>query len=517
MKKIFTLLALAVAAANVSATDYTDALTVDVNGSVMEQTATIGLTEDGNGKYIFTLNNFVMEQGGQKLGVGNIVLNNVEGTADNGVITLRTSQTTRIAAGDDATVDTWIGPMLNDVPIVLVAEQRGSKLYAVIDIDMSTTLGQVIKVTFGNGGYQIANSGFENYHTYTVNKKDVDEALSWHSFASAKGNFLNAANMFSSNPHTFVSDITRPGSQGQKSLLVLASSVMGITANGTITTGQMNAGAMSATDTKNHAEMDMSATATDGNGDPYYAAMNGRPDSLVVWLKYRQGTPDANYPYATVSAAITDGTYYQDPQDKEYSNVLATAKNAQIESNGYAWQRISIPFEYVDENIQGKAILVTISTNATPGKGSATDSIYVDDFELIYNSGLASAKFGDTQAALQAGVYEYTIEGAKTVKADEIEATANGKGAKIEKTTATEGDDIIATVKVTSNDLKNSSTYKFTLKGAAVSAIHSAKTDSNAKLKAIYNVEGKKVSQTRAGEVYIKVYDNGKAEKVIEK
>ena len=33
---------------------------------------------------------------------------------------------------------------------------------------------------------------------------------------------------------------------------------------------------------------------------------------------------------------------------------------------------------------QPKAILVTITTNATPGKGSANDSVLIDDLELIY-------------------------------------------------------------------------------------------------------------------------------------
>ncbi|MDE7377959.1 MAG: calycin-like domain-containing protein, partial [Paraprevotella sp.] len=43
----------------------------------------------------------------------------------------------------------WIGPMLGDVPVVLVAEMTADKLHCLIDIDMMETLEQVIKVTFG--------------------------------------------------------------------------------------------------------------------------------------------------------------------------------------------------------------------------------------------------------------------------------------------------------------------------------------------------------------------------------
>ena len=113
--------------------------------------------------------------------------------------------------------------------------------------------------------------------------------------------------------------------------------------------------------------------------------MDGTPDSIAVWVKFKQGTPNADHPYATVSAAITDGTYYQDPKDKDYTNVVATAKNAQIASNNFEWQRIVVPFKYTGNDVKAKAMLVTLSTNADPGQGSAADNLYVDDISLIYN------------------------------------------------------------------------------------------------------------------------------------
>ena len=93
---------------------------------------------------------------------------------------------------------------------------------------------------------------------------------------------------------------------------------------------------------------------------------------------------DSDNPYATISAIITDGTYYQDPENKDYTNVYAKAKNAEIASNGGKWQRIVVPFTIQDNSITPKGILVTISTNAKPGKGNENDVLYVDDLELIY-------------------------------------------------------------------------------------------------------------------------------------
>ena len=522
MKKIFTLLALALGAATASAADYTDVLSVNVNGVVSEQQATISLNQSNDGSYEFSLKNFMLVMGESSLGIGTIQLNGVEGTTADGVTTLYTSQSTKIQAGDAEGVSQWMGPMLPEVPIVMTAKIENGSLYAAINIDMTSTLSQKIQVMFGERGYQLPNSGFENYKEYKVKQGlvfskevTVDEPLSWHSFASATGSLVEMANKASSNPHTFVSNVVRPGSTGSKSVLVVSSSALGIVANGTITTGRMNAGAIQANDLANHAELDMSKTETDGNGDPFYAVMNGRPDSLAVWVKYKQSSVVEDFPYATISAAITDGTYYQDPNDNTYKNVLATACDTTIESNGFAWQRISVPFNYVDKSIKGKAILVTISTNAGAGKGTTADSIYVDDAEFIYNASLLSAKVGGKEVTFSAPGDTAEVEGLTAVKAEDIETVTNANGADVATTLANVGDDIVATVKVTSSDLKTVNFYSIKFKNANVSGISDAKAGANDKVKAIYSIDGVKVDAMQGGNVYIVVYESGKTQKVV--
>lgn len=53
----------------------------------------------------------------------------------------------------------------------------------------------------------------------------------------------------------------------------------------------------------NHAYLDMSKTDKDNNGDPFYQTINGTPDSVAVWMAFKQSTPNADYPYATLSSA----------------------------------------------------------------------------------------------------------------------------------------------------------------------------------------------------------------------
>ena len=393
MKKTLLSLALALLSSlSMSANDYTETLVVTVNGTATRQTATISVDKNNDGTYNFNLKNFMLKIGDQSMGIGNITLNNLEAATSSKGDVVSTHRDITITKGDDPNVDTWMGPMLGTIPLDLKLLVNNEKLYTLIDIDMQQTLKQTIHVTFGDN-YQLPNSGFEDYRTEQITKLDdsykqitvnVEEPLNWHSFASATGDFVQAANAFS-DPHTYSSDVVRSGATGKKSLLLTSASVFGIVANGTITTGRMQAGAMTAADTKNCAFLSTDNTSTDSHSDPFYALMDGTPDSIAVWVKFKQGTPNADHPYATVSAAITDGTYYQDPKDKDYTNVVATAKNAQIASNNFEWQRIVVPFKYTGNDVKAKALLVTISTNADPGQGSAADNLYVDDISLIYN------------------------------------------------------------------------------------------------------------------------------------
>lgn len=264
-------------------------------------------------------------------------------------------------------------------------------------------------------GSQIANSDFE---TWGTEYKNVP--VGWHSFESVElgtPSFLFAAAQSDKHTSCYDDDL-HEGTLGKYCLKLVPRNVANIAlANGTITTGRMHAGSTTASSTSNHAQMDMSVTET-SNGTPYYAELSENPDYIAAWLKFISN--DSENPYATISAIITDGTYYQDPENKEYTNVYAKAKNAGIVSNGGKWQRIVVPFTIQNGGITPKGILVTISTNATPGKGNENDVLYVDDLELIYTQQVTipeSGYFMMTNVAMKnhkvvipEGITAYTLE-----------------------------------------------------------------------------------------------------------
>lgn len=508
MKKTLLSLALALLSSlSMSAKDYTDTLVVTVNGTATQQTATISVDKNDDGTYNFNLKNFMLKAEGQTMGIGNIELKDLKAAKSDKGDVVSTHRNITITAGDDSKVKTWIGPMLGTIPLDLKLLVNDKKLYTLIDIDMQKTLGQTIHVTFGDN-YQLPNSGFEDYRTEQITKLDdsykqitvnVEEPLNWHSFASATGDFVQAANALS-DPHTYSSDVVRSGATGKKSLLLTSASVFGIVANGTITTGRMQAGAMTADDTKNCAFLSTDSTSTDSHGDPFYALMDGTPDSLAVWVKFKQQTPVAEHPYATISAAITDGTYYQDPQDKDYTNVVATAKNAQIASNNFEWQRIVVPFKYTGNDVKAKAMLVTISTNADPGQGSAADNLYVDDISLIYNV--------DKPAV--------TVNGhAVTLDKDEISTTATDPAAAVVAATTANKGSFAAVSELSSSadqrklqllycsdDLQTIKTYTLVINKGAETGISQIKTATNNDSK-VYDLNGREVKTMHHGNVYI--------------
>ena len=84
-----------------------------------------------------------------------------------------------------------------------------------------------------------------------------------------------------------------------------------------------------------------------------------------------------------MSAYITDGTYYQAPEDKTYNNKVGWAEYPSIAACS-EWKRISVPFTYADNGLEPKAIMLTFSTCATPGGGKGDEVLLVDDVELIY-------------------------------------------------------------------------------------------------------------------------------------
>lgn len=543
MKKIFTLVAAAVLALTVSAKDYIDDLAITLNGvpaAPAQAKITVNPVAGSDGLYDIVLNQFTFA--GAIL-IGDVTIEDVKGNSTDGMDGYTYFEPITKEAAITNAEGSFIAPQLGNKVTVTIKE--GSKmsdndLYLLIElpVDYGENHFDVVAV-FGTGGYQIKNSGFEYFHKATYkdgnNEYSSDEPNAWHSFNSgvAKGNWASLTKMALQNGSTSISEDVREawsektpdGTFGLSCVKIKSSVVMSsITANGTMTTGQMEAGSLTATNAANCAALDFTNSSVDGNGDPFYTILNGKPDALTVWVKFKQGEEQSVYKYANVSAVITDGTRYQDPEDKVYTNVVAKAQNKTIESKDFTWQQLTIPFDYdtyAANEAEAKALLVTISTNAQPGAGSRSednpDELYVDDIALVYNAGLESLKIKDTNVALEDGKTDYEVSSLTgELSLDDITAVSDGRGAMIKKTVEAKDGGALVTITVTSNDYQKVNTWTINVKGVST-GIDKVETTTENGVQAIYTIDGRMVNSMDAKGIYIVRKADGTTVKVLKK
>ena len=460
MKKIFTLFSAMLMSIASFATTYNGTLTVTVNGEVSEQPTSVSIDE-ANGSYKLSINNFMLVSGETILPVGNIVIDHVPGAVNGGLTTLCTNQEIQIPAGNVEGIaeEEWLGPLLGNVPVEMNARFTGEG-YVVTDIHINMVeLGQVIDVKFENVGthFQMPNSDFETWSTANKAPKH------WHGFESVTGSLSGTAK---STTKLVSSNNVRPGSKGLTSAVVTSTKVVFVIANGTMTNGRLAAGSMTATNSANHSETNLSSTDVDANGDPFATPMYAKPDSVKFWMRFTQAKAQASYPYAAFNAVITDGTYYQDPEDKTYTNKVAVAAPNKADMTVGDWRLVACPFDYASHAANGaeaKAILLTVSTNATPGKGSysngVADSVYVDDLELVYLADIKSVRFKG--ATLDLANTDIDIADDDVISASDFLVEKIGEDAKVTTLVEANAKGYQAVISVVSGDLNTQKTLVF--------------------------------------------------------
>ncbi len=198
----------------------------------------------------------------------------------------------------------------------------------------------------------------------------AEEPANWNSFMTATGGLA-----FFGSQQVEQSTNVPSSSNGMYSARVYSKSTLGIVANGNLTLGRINMGSSTPSSPDNY-----NFTST-GDSD-FSQALTASPDSLVFWVNYNANNSSDS---ARVRAVIHDDYDYRDPTDAgSEPHTVAVASLNYLPTNG--WERKSVPFAYVGPSSNPEYILITFTTNKTPGGGSAGDEVFIDDVELIYNS-----------------------------------------------------------------------------------------------------------------------------------
>lgn len=266
---------------------------------------------------------------------------------------------------------------------------------------------------FAQYGNQFANRGFEDWTSRGMFA--VSEPVHWHSGGTADGTWSGLM------PNTMSqSTQTRPGSSGSKSIRLVPQSVVGVTANGSMTNGRIHAGSMSASGTSNY-------NYTQRSNSTFSTPITMVPDSVAVWLCFRsQSSTDQGFVKAVVHGdtdyqIIANGT--ESPTNMRVAEAYVEFTRTSTAGGDYTWRRLSIPFVPGASN-DPRYILFVATTNKTAGSGSTNDDLFVDDVLLIYNPSLAMGQLAtDTYASNDAITIPFTLTG--TMSADNLNASAN--------------------------------------------------------------------------------------------
>ena len=404
-----------------NAQSYSGNIVLVRNGQTYNQNVTVTVSQGDNGLYNFDL---------QVPLFGTMKMNDVPANETNGI-------TVYSAVRDVAT-------NFGNMRTTLFARVTNGMMAADVAIPAQNTT--MWFNTVGNY-FQMPNSDLEDWNSSYTN-----EPNRWHGFKSAGGTFAgtsaNIASLGSSND-------VRPGATGHSAVLT-AGSFLNVVANGTMTNGKLMAGSYDANSPLNHAEMDK-----DNGTNDFYMPLYAKPDKFNVWLKYTPGTPDANSK-ASVSVKTFDGTYYQEPVDKTYTNLSGSIVGGSIAACD--WTHFTFDFDYdsyAANNAETKAIFVTFSTNGNPGSGSKNDAVYVDDMELIYLGNMTDLRYqGVTIEGWNPDVKEYNMEMASEPVLDDFTATIEGVSAVLTKSMEQNADGSYRiAISVVSADLQNASCY----------------------------------------------------------
>ena len=430
MKKLFLTICLAVTAVlALQAETFTGNIVVNRNGQTNNAYVTVNVSEQDNGLYTLVL---------QVPTFGTMTMTDVHSAYRRGF--------TVYSAERD--VATNFGTMRT----TLFARTIDGMMTADVAIPAQNT---TMRFNTVGDHFQLPNSDMEGWAAST------GEPDRWHGFKSAGGS-QTLVNMSAGMVKLEQSNDVRSGATGHSAVMTAGGiSFLNVVANGTMTNGQLIAGSATAQDPANHAEMDKTKTNTDANGDLFYMPLYAQPDKFNVWLKYTQGSSNANNK-ASVSVKTFDGSYYQEPVDKVYTNLSGSIVGGQIPAGN--WTFYSFPFDYDSYAANGantEAIFVTFSTNGNPGSGSIGDALYVDDMELVYLGNMTDLRYQNvTIAGWNPAVTEYNMEIAGEPNLDDFDATIEGVSAVLTKSMEQNADGSYRiAICVVSGDLQNASSY----------------------------------------------------------
>lgn len=301
--------------------------------------------------------------------------------------------------------------------------------------------------------YQLPNPGFEQWDGSSA----TAEPVHWNSFATSDGSYASMA----SAPHHYHRQGGRPGSTGSSYLTIYTKSILGIKANGNMTTGRIHAGALSASSSDNY-------NYTQRSNADHRQPFTGTPDSMYVWVSFYAGSSSS---HAQVTAYLHGDNDFRAPNDEGNTSLYCGIAQASFtrtttSASSMQWQQLKVPFVYSGSST-ANYMLINLTTNATPGGGAANDSLSIDDIEFVYSAWLSGITVGGEPIdGFEKGVMAYSLH------VDDLEAEVNATTEVSDATVtvsrqAVSDTTVRVTIDVVAEDNTTMRTYTVTLSSGA--------------------------------------------------
>lgn len=220
------------------------------------------------------------------------------------------------------------------------------------------------------GVYQFVDPGFERYTA------DGEPGNGWNSFSSATGKLSSMKGQSPSPKHV------SPGANGTNhAVKIWSKSILGVKANGNLTTGIINMGSATPSSASNY-------NYTKRSDSSHSLQFSGRPDAVTFYARFTSG----GSPNGRGQFIIHDGDVdYQDPEvSSQTANRVGKATVLVPASSD--WVQYTGEFTYDKARTATQYLLASFTTNPTPG-GSAGDYLDIDEINFIYYHELTSLTY----------------------------------------------------------------------------------------------------------------------------
>lgn len=255
------------------------------------------------------------------------------------------------------------------------------------------------------GQTQAPNPGFENWPGISTSSP-----AGWHSYDESAGIFAGAASNKSGNPPALE---RVSGHSGKYACVIRCNKILGVAANGALTTGRVYMGAMGASSPKNYCYSDRQGG--------YAWRFTGRPDSMYLWAKFKMSGDVC----ATAKAHLHTDCDFRDFVDVGQKSDVASAIMYIKDRGKGGWHQYKQAFKAYSSPQKATAeqapmptvsdwtrrpnyLLLSFSTNRYVMKGTKGDALYIDDIRMVYNKALSSIQIGgDTIPGFDKAVLNY--------------------------------------------------------------------------------------------------------------